>query len=119
MTNPVVHFEIQSQQPGRLTDFYSDLFGWTIHPPNGDDEYRFITTGPERGDVNGGIMPADAPHETVTFYVSVEDIGAMLENVEELGGSVIMAETPIGSEMSIGFIADPQGNRIGLIHYTS
>jgi predicted enzyme related to lactoylglutathione lyase len=30
MKNPVVHFEIQSQDPAALRAFYADLFDWNV-----------------------------------------------------------------------------------------
>ena len=30
MKNPVVHFEIQSQDPAALRSFYAELFDWTV-----------------------------------------------------------------------------------------
>ena len=45
MPNPVVHFEIQSNQAGELQEFYSKLFGWKIDA-NNPMSYGIVDTGP-------------------------------------------------------------------------
>ncbi len=38
MPNPVVHFEIQSNQAEKLQKFYADIFGWHV---NADNEFNY------------------------------------------------------------------------------
>ena len=55
MPNPVVHFEIQSNQAGELQEFYSKLFGWKIDA-NNPMSYGIVDT--ESEGISGGIGPA-------------------------------------------------------------
>ena len=34
MPNPVVHWEIQAQDPDKVQKFYTDLFGWHVDSNN-------------------------------------------------------------------------------------
>lgn len=43
MGNPVVHFELMSNDPARIGDFYQRLFGWKVTPrPKLDPEGRML-----------------------------------------------------------------------------
>ena len=35
----VVHFEIDADEVGRTTKFYSEVFGWQIHKWDGPEDY--------------------------------------------------------------------------------
>ena len=54
MGSPVVHWELMSKDPAKLSDFYAKIFGWKIqHRP--EMNYRIVDTGGEGG-INGGIL---------------------------------------------------------------
>jgi len=54
MSQPVVHWELWSEDSNRISDFYRQVFEWKINlVPELD--YRFVETGGEGG-INGGIM---------------------------------------------------------------
>lgn len=56
MKNPVVHFEIQSQDPGALRGFYGELFDWNVRQHE-EIDYDVVTTRGEDdpAGINGGI----------------------------------------------------------------
>ena len=115
MQNPVVHFEIQSQAPAALHEYYSKLFDWQVQHHEGID-YRVVTTKGEDdpAGINGGITTSRGRPNFVTFYVQVDDIEERLKKAVELGGKVIMPVTPIPGTVTIAMFADPQGNCVGL-----
>ena len=115
MQNPVVHFEIRSQDPAALREFYSHLFDWQIEVHEAID-YGVVMTKAEEDTVgiNGGIAGADGGANLVTFYVQVDDIDARLQQAVELGATVIVPVTTIPGAVTFALFADPQGNRIGL-----
>ena len=54
MGNPVVHWELISKDPAKLSDFYAKICGRKIeHMP--EMNYRIVETGGEGG-INGGIV---------------------------------------------------------------
>ena len=55
MGNPVVHWELMSKDPARVSAFYEKIFGWKIqHRP--ELNYRIVETGG-----TGSITTAPAP----------------------------------------------------------
>jgi predicted enzyme related to lactoylglutathione lyase len=74
MGRPVVHWELWSKDPERLSEFHTAVFGWKIqHIPA--MSYRLADTGSGRG-IGGGIMrPQEGPWPgNMTMYVDVEDL---------------------------------------------
>ena len=61
MGNPVVHWELMSQEPAKVAGFYEKLFGWKVqHRP--ELNYRIVDTGVPKGEmpgINGGIVKPD------------------------------------------------------------
>lgn len=111
MGQPVVHFEIGAGDTKRLQEFYATLFDWTIDANNPWD-YGMISTGAQSG-IGGGIMKS--PGEGyLTIYVLVEDLQAYLDRAESLGGSAVLAPTPIPGVGAVAAFRDPEGNLIGL-----
>lgn len=46
MGNPVVHWELMSKDPAKVSDFYAKIFGWKVqHRP--ELNYRIVDTGGE------------------------------------------------------------------------
>ena len=44
MGNAVIHFELMSKQPEKVSAFYSKVFDWTINPVP-EIDYRSVDTG--------------------------------------------------------------------------
>jgi uncharacterized protein len=111
MPNPVVHFEIGAQDAAKLRAFYRDLFGWQFDLS--DPGYGSIAETDDG--IGGGIMQIRetmAPY--VTIYVAVDDLGATLDRVRELGGAEVVPPTPIPHTGEFAMFRDPQGHLIGL-----
>lgn len=115
MNNPVVHFEIRSQDPAALHEYYTKLFDWQVQHHEAID-YRVVSTKGE-GDpvgINGGIGASGGAPNSVTFYVQVDDIKERLKKAIELGGTEIVPVTTIPGSVTFAMFADPQGNCVGL-----
>ena len=120
MTGRVVHFEIPFDNGDRARAFYADAFGWELSGMP-EMDYTLVTTGPssetgpnEAGYVNGGMAQRGAPLTAPTVVVDVEDIGAALAKIEELGGTTLMGSTPVGPMGFSAYFRDPEGNVVGL-----
>lgn len=115
MKNPVVHFEIRSQDPAALHEYYGKLFDWRIEHHEAID-YRVISTKDkeDQAGINGGLGATGGAPNSVTFYVQVDDIEERLQKAVELGGTVIMPVTTIPGAVTFAMFADPQGNCVGL-----
>ena len=111
MPNPVVHFEIQSNQAEGLQKYYADLFGWHIDAEN-PMGYGIVDTHVDGG-IGGGIGGTQGGPSRVTFYVKVDDLQAYLDKVEAMGGKTVMPPTELPM-VTLALFSDPEGNVIGM-----
>ncbi|MGB8434629.1 MAG: VOC family protein [Burkholderiales bacterium] len=115
MGNPVVHWELMSQDPAKIAAFYEGLFGWKIqHRP--ELNYRIVDTG-GAGGTNGGILKPDRegpwPGNT-TLYISVDDLAAYRERIVAAGGKIHVEEQVVPGMGSLCLFTDPEGRIMGL-----
>lgn len=112
MGRPIMHFEIASPNLERATEFYGELFDWVVGEEQMDG-YRLVQTA--EGSIGGGLLRApEGVFPYVTVYVGVEDLRASLQEVEELGGKVIVEPTPIRGFGTFAMFQDPDGAMMGL-----
>jgi predicted enzyme related to lactoylglutathione lyase len=107
---PVVHFEIGCQDRARTETFYRRLFDWQI---KGAGPAALIETS-GTGGIGGHISSlGHEPHHFTIFYVEVDDVSAYLDRAGELGARTLVGpiEIPTGT---FAWIADPEGNTVGL-----
>ena len=115
MANPITFVEILSHNSKELADFYSNVFGWEIYPPQGSMEYRVMNPKAENG-VTGAVGDPYAGEDWVTFYVGVSDIDAVIEKVVANGGSVRVPKFTTDTGFTLAIVKDSQGHIIGLQH---
>jgi predicted enzyme related to lactoylglutathione lyase len=124
MTNHhgVVHFEIPASSPEKLSQFYSQLFGWKItRMPMGESDYYGVETGPsnemgptEPGYIGGGLAPRMSPDQTIMNYVNVESVDEYVSKAQGLGAKVIMGKSPVPGMGWFANLTDPEGNPFGV-----
>jgi predicted enzyme related to lactoylglutathione lyase len=51
----VVHFEINANDPEKLTEFYEQVFNWKFEKWKGPMEYWLIMTGENEPGIDGGL----------------------------------------------------------------
>lgn len=108
---PVVHWELQANDPEKLRAFYGQLFNWEI----GDGPVMRVPAGiggPEPGP-GGHIRQSD--RTGVTLYIQVRDIRASLASAEALGGTALSQPFDTPGGQTVAGIADPEGNRVMLV----
>jgi predicted enzyme related to lactoylglutathione lyase len=107
MPNPVIHFEIGARDSARTQQLYRELFDWTITPAG---PAAFITGA----GITGHITElGHEPFKYTIFYVQVEDVAAHIAKAESLGCKKLVGPIPIPTG-TFAWIADPDGNTIGL-----
>ena len=128
--NPVVHFEMPTQDKNRMADFYAKTFGWKtqmLGPEMG--EYVLVTTTetdnksrPKKpGAINGGFYQksADKPAQYPSVVVAVDDIHEAMDKVTKAGGKVLGEPMEIpGYGLYVSFY-DTEGNRVSMMEPTS
>lgn len=115
MGRPVVHWELMSKDPARLSDFYANIFDWKIqHLP--EMNYRIVDTGGEGG-IGGGIMKPERdgpwPSHTI-FYIAVDDLAAYRKKIVAAGGKIHVAEQEVPGMGWLCLFTDPEGRMTGL-----
>jgi uncharacterized protein len=128
--NPVVHFEIPSDDRDRMINFYSNVFGWgaqKLGPEMGD--YVLVTTTEtddkgmikKPGNINGGLFPRSDDNQHPSVVIAVDDIREAMKNIEAAGGTIIGGGHKAGEPDDIPgvglYIAfkDTEGNRLSVL----
>lgn len=112
MGNPIVHFEIRSEDPDASRAFYGELFGWA-YPPGGFPGYTYVDSGVPAGTIPGGISPLQGGKSLVTVFAGVADVQAALDKAVGLGATVVQPATRAPG-VTFGLFADPQGHVVGV-----
>jgi predicted enzyme related to lactoylglutathione lyase len=108
---PVVHWEIEAQDPERQRAFYAELFNWDI----GEGFIMPIPPG------LGGPEPGPAGHirqserSGVTLYVQVRDLRGSLDRAKELGATVVAEPFDVPDGPTLAGVLDPEGNPLTLV----
>jgi predicted enzyme related to lactoylglutathione lyase len=115
MGRPVVHWELLSKDPEKVSAFYEKVFDWKIqHLP--ELNYRFVDTDAQSG-INGGILRPqhDEPWPgNMTVYIDVEDLAAYRKRVVEAGGKILIEEQEVPGMGTLSLFSDPDGRMMGL-----
>lgn len=123
MAYPVVHFEIIGRDPGRLRDYFGQLFGWEFDTSapvaravSEPTDYGFVSRvpTPDGAGIPGGVGGGAGYAGHVIFYVGVPDVEAALREAERLGGQRQMGPEKAPTGLVVGHFTDPEGNLIGV-----
>lgn len=128
--NPVVHFEMPAEDSKRMSEFYTNTFGWkaqTMGPEMGS--YVVVQTDEtdEKGmlqktnRINGGFFKRTKPDQYPSVVIAVDDLNEAMEKVKAAGGTILGGQggpdkpddiPGIGLYCSI---LDTEGNRVGML----
>ena len=118
MGNAVVHWELMSKDPEKVSAFYATLFGWKIdHRP--EHNYRIVDTGAEgemRG-INGGIVKPDRPGPwpgNMLFYDPGRRPCEVPHEDHAAGGKIHVEEQKVPGMGKFSLFTDPEGRMMGL-----
>ncbi len=123
--DPVVHFELPSDDPRRMSNFYASAFGWQLNMMGEDmDNYVLATTTETDkngmvktpGTINGGFFPRDKGKGGYpSVVIGVDDIKEKINEVKQAGGEVIDEPVEIpGVGWYVSF-KDTEGNILSLM----
>jgi uncharacterized protein len=115
MGNAVVHWELMSKEPEKVSGFYAKIFGWNVqHHP--EFNYRIVETGAEAG-INGGIVKPDKPGPwpgNMLLYILVDDLAEYRKKVVAAGGKIHVEEQEVPNMGAFSLFTDPEGRMMGL-----
>ena len=112
MGNRIGYFEIGARDNDTLISFYHDLFSWQIQRMG--ETYSLVDTQAGSG-ISGGIGRSSDGTPWVSFYVGVEDLQAVLDKAESLGGATVVPITEIPDMLTFAMFNDPDGNLVGIV----
>ena len=118
MGNPVIHWELMSKEPEKVSAFYAKIFGWKVqHHP--EINYRIVETGAqgEMKGINGGIVKPDKPGPwpgNMLFYILVDDLAKYRKQVVAAGGKIQVEEQKVPGMGKFSLFTDPEGRMMGL-----
>jgi predicted enzyme related to lactoylglutathione lyase len=115
MGNPVVHWELLSKDPAKVSAFYEKVFAWKVQNMP-EINYRLVDTGGEGG-INGGIIKPEHPEPwpgNMTVYINVDDLAAYRKKIVEAGGKILIEEQPVPGMGTLSLFTDPDGRMMGL-----
>src|SRR6266481_7070711 len=104
--NPVVHFEMPAKDQKRMSDFYTEAFGWQTKQM-GAEMGNYVTVSTTESDektgrpktpgaINGGFYKKTQDDQYPTLVIAVEDIHEAMQKVEEAGGTIIGGMAGLG-----------------------
>ncbi len=117
MDRTIVHFEIPANDPAKLSQFYSKLFGWAFEKfPGSEMEYWLIKTRAKDDSVgvNGGMAKKMDSNQRPLNYVLVESVDDFSKKITQLGGKILMPKEEIPNMGWFAIAQDPEGNGFGI-----
>ena len=111
-------FEIPVEDFERARKFYSTIFDYEM--PTQDFEGTKMGILPYDQDKGIGGAIAKSEHHTpakegVALYLTADpDLSAVLDRIEDAGGSVITGKSAVGNQGYVAIFDDTEGNRLGL-----
>jgi uncharacterized protein len=113
MAHAVVHFEIGGPDSELLAEFYAGLLGWGMQPIP-EIGYTLVDTNGGEG-INGGVEDRADGTAAVTFYIQADDLQAVLDKVNLLGGKTDTPITELPGMATFAKFEDLDGLIIGLV----
>ena len=121
MSGHLAHFAINADDVERARRFYGATFGWTFTPWGPPDFFQ-IDTGAAAGAPIGALQARRALAEDMVLNgfectLAVADVAATIALALAHGGRVLMEPTVITGVGELAFLADTEGNAVGVMRY--
>jgi predicted enzyme related to lactoylglutathione lyase len=122
MANNLASFAIHADDVARCRRFYEAVFGWRFEPWGPPDFYLIHTGDAESPGVQGLVHKRQEPKgeggpNCFECTISVDDIDAVTERVEQNGGRILMAKAPVPTVGVLTKFYDTEGNVLGAMRY--
>lgn len=125
--DPVVHFEMPAEDKKRVSEFYTNAFGWKMQML-GPEMNNYVLAGTTEvdentmtplkpGAINGGFYGksdnggSQPPH----LVISVQNLEESMKKVEAAGGKIIDKPMEIPTVGMYVSITDSEGNIVGML----
>jgi predicted enzyme related to lactoylglutathione lyase len=114
MGSPVVHWELWSREPEKISSFYEQVFDWKVqYIP--ELNYRIVETGGSGG-INGGIFkPQEGPLPgNLAMYIGVDNLDAYRDRILAAGGTMVVERQEVPNMGAFSLFSDPDGRVLGI-----
>jgi uncharacterized protein len=117
--NALNWFEIPAKKFDRAKAFYEAVLGRPLEEmPHPSLKYGVFPSDMQNGAVGGGLVEGEgfepSMQGSVIYLNGGEDLSVPLSRVEAAGGRILMPKTPIGPNGFMAYLADTEGNKVGL-----
>ena len=115
--NRVYYFELPVDDFERATKFYETVFSWKVtKTERAGGPYYSVKTGDEgEAGINGSFFKKEEGWSNISNVIKVQDIGSIIEKINELGGEIVFPKTVINGVGYLAYFKDPEGNTFGLM----
>ena len=112
--NTICHIEFEVTDVPRAQAFFEGLFGWTFR--SFTDSMVVFGNG---SDHIGGLQRVDKVETgaTPSVWFQVADLDDYMAKASALGGSVVSGRAEVPHVGWSAQVADPDGNRVGIVQY--
>src|SRR5438270_7886443 len=105
----VIHFEIPSDDPEKLSGFYNRVFNWQTTKTPPPMEYWLAKTGDGEPGIDGGFLRRHHPNQPMANTIGVDSVDETLKTIEANGGSIALPKMPIPGVGWLAYFKDPEG----------
>ncbi len=115
MTHGIGWFEIGTDDPEAVQQFYGTVFDWTFEKQEDENVPYWVITTPANDSIRGGVFGSGGrmPNYSV-FCVVVADVPATCVSVETAGGKVLVPPQGGGDGLVFAHLTDPSGNHFSV-----
>lgn len=124
--NPVVHFEMPSNDQKRVSEFYATVFGWKMEHMDAQYGGYVVATTTEIGEngrpkeagaINGGFYKLDEKQKNpvTSVVISVDNIDEHAKKVTAAGGTLLGEPMQIPGVGKYVAFKDTEGNQVGML----
>ncbi|WP_309065236.1 VOC family protein [Microbacterium sp.] len=109
----IIYFETTSESVDTTAQFYAEAFGWRSRSSPHLPGYRLLDTGAGTG-IDGAVMSREHSAQPVIVWLEVDDLRAVVADVEAAGGARRGEINEIPGEGLVCYVTDPAGVVFGL-----
>ena len=124
--NSVVHFEMPAKDTKRMSDFYSNTFGWQTQQLGAEMGNYVLASTTETdqqgrpktpGAINGGFYQRtdDPISHAPSVVIAVDNLQDHMKKVTAAGGKIIGEPMPIPGVGDWVSFFDTEGNRVSML----
>jgi len=122
MKNKMTHFAIHIDDMERAKDFYGNVFDWAFTSYGPTDFLQIKTDSSENGELIGALQVrsySPVKEKVIGFEctVSVENVDAILQKVQNQGGKILLQKTAIPYVGWITKFLDTEDNLVCAMQY--